>query len=253
MTVAAASISGATAKVPVAGDVVTGMNITSSSGSGTNVSSVIFRATDFKIYNGTSGVVMFSVSGSDVNLAGTLTVSTSGKVYVGTNNGAGYIKRYPSSVDLGCLLCFDEKTGEFLWARPTTFQNVVSKIDGNGEVHRETDEEHAKRILGMVDMTAEEKAYAADDGDLADAGRHHLALHQQRGEFGVDQLLLIVAEIDRSQRQQRHRHDVEQQDPPGQRRIAPPRAAPPTQQRRRFVRRRPGGAAEDGDQAPERR
>ena len=38
-----------------------------------------------------------------------------GKVYVGTNNGAGHLKRYPSNVDLGCLLCFDEKTGKFLW------------------------------------------------------------------------------------------------------------------------------------------
>lgn len=38
-----------------------------------------------------------------------------GKVYVGTNNGAGYIKRYPSTTDLGCLLCFDEKDGTFLW------------------------------------------------------------------------------------------------------------------------------------------
>jgi hypothetical protein len=42
-------------------------------------------------------------------------VIANGKVYVGTNNGAGHLKRYPSNVDLGCLLCFDEKTGEFLW------------------------------------------------------------------------------------------------------------------------------------------
>ena len=42
-------------------------------------------------------------------------VVANGKVYVGTNNGAGYLTRYPASVDLGCLLCFDEKTGEFLW------------------------------------------------------------------------------------------------------------------------------------------
>jgi len=42
-------------------------------------------------------------------------VVANGKVYVGTNNGAGYLERYPSEVDLGCLLCFDEKTGEFLW------------------------------------------------------------------------------------------------------------------------------------------
>lgn len=42
-------------------------------------------------------------------------VIANGKVYVGTNNNAGYIKRYPPTVDLGCLLCFDEATGEFLW------------------------------------------------------------------------------------------------------------------------------------------
>jgi outer membrane protein assembly factor BamB len=42
-------------------------------------------------------------------------VVANGKVYIGTNNGNGYIKRYPSTVDLGCLVCFDEKTGKFLW------------------------------------------------------------------------------------------------------------------------------------------
>lgn len=42
-------------------------------------------------------------------------VVANGKVYVGTNNGFGYIKRFPASVDLGCLICADEKTGKFLW------------------------------------------------------------------------------------------------------------------------------------------
>jgi outer membrane protein assembly factor BamB len=42
-------------------------------------------------------------------------VVANGRVYVGTNNGNGYIERYPSKVDLGCLICFDEKTGKFLW------------------------------------------------------------------------------------------------------------------------------------------
>jgi outer membrane protein assembly factor BamB len=42
-------------------------------------------------------------------------VVANGKVYVGTNNGAGYLKRYPADIDLGCLLCFEEKTGKFLW------------------------------------------------------------------------------------------------------------------------------------------
>ncbi|MCH8829285.1 MAG: PQQ-binding-like beta-propeller repeat protein [Planctomycetes bacterium] len=42
-------------------------------------------------------------------------VVANGKIFVGTNNEAGYLKRYPIKVDLGCLLCFDEKTGQFLW------------------------------------------------------------------------------------------------------------------------------------------
>ncbi|MEM8666256.1 MAG: PQQ-binding-like beta-propeller repeat protein [Planctomycetota bacterium] len=42
-------------------------------------------------------------------------VIADGRVYVGTNNGAGYLKRYPSKTDLGCLLAFEEKTGKILW------------------------------------------------------------------------------------------------------------------------------------------
>ncbi len=42
-------------------------------------------------------------------------VIAGGRLFVGTNNGAGYLPRYPAEVDLGCLICFDEKTGEFLW------------------------------------------------------------------------------------------------------------------------------------------
>lgn len=42
-------------------------------------------------------------------------VVAGGKVFVGTNNGAGWLKRYPSTVDLGCLLCFSEADGKFLW------------------------------------------------------------------------------------------------------------------------------------------
>lgn len=42
-------------------------------------------------------------------------VVANGKVFIATNNGAGYVKRYPSRTDLGVLLAFDEKTGKFLW------------------------------------------------------------------------------------------------------------------------------------------
>jgi outer membrane protein assembly factor BamB len=55
-------------------------------------------------------------------------VIANGKVVVGTNNGAGWIKRYPASVDLGCLVCFRESDGEFLW------QHSSEKLS-TGRVH----------------------------------------------------------------------------------------------------------------------
>ena len=42
-------------------------------------------------------------------------VGANGKLYVGTNNAGGYLKRYPSEIDFGVLLCFRESDGEFLW------------------------------------------------------------------------------------------------------------------------------------------
>ena len=38
-----------------------------------------------------------------------------GTIFIGTNNANGYVKRYPSEVDLGALIAFEEKTGKFLW------------------------------------------------------------------------------------------------------------------------------------------
>ena len=42
-------------------------------------------------------------------------VVAGGKVFVGTNNSGGWLPRYPSEVDLGCLIAFDAETGDFLW------------------------------------------------------------------------------------------------------------------------------------------
>jgi outer membrane protein assembly factor BamB len=42
-------------------------------------------------------------------------VIADGKVFCATNNAAGWVKRYPADVDLGCLLCFRESDGQFLW------------------------------------------------------------------------------------------------------------------------------------------
>jgi len=42
-------------------------------------------------------------------------VVAGGKVFCATNNGAGYLRRYPAEVDLGCLLCFSQDDGRFGW------------------------------------------------------------------------------------------------------------------------------------------
>lgn len=55
-------------------------------------------------------------------------VVADGRVFIGTNNSGGWLKRYPAKVDLGCFLCFDVKTGEFLW------QHSSEKLP-SGRVH----------------------------------------------------------------------------------------------------------------------
>ena len=55
-------------------------------------------------------------------------VVADGNVYIGTNNAAAYLSRYPPEVDLGCLICFRETDGEFLW------QHSSEKLS-TGRVH----------------------------------------------------------------------------------------------------------------------
>jgi outer membrane protein assembly factor BamB len=70
-------------------------------------------------------------------------VVANGKVFIGTNNFGQYLERFPSKLDLGCLLCFDEKDGTFIWQHSNRklpsgrvhdwpFQGVVSVplVDG---------------------------------------------------------------------------------------------------------------------------
>lgn len=71
-----------------AGDVVTGMKITSSTGAGTDISDVTFNTLNFKLYNGSLGLAPFTVSGSDIAFTGNVTFSG-----VGTSeltNDAGF-------------------------------------------------------------------------------------------------------------------------------------------------------------------
>ncbi len=41
------------------------------------------------------------------------------KIFCTTNNGAGYLERFPSTVDLGCLLAFRRSDGALLWQHST--------------------------------------------------------------------------------------------------------------------------------------
>lgn len=51
-----------------------------------------------------------------------------GRIFVGTNNGHGYLGRYPSDVDISCLIALDEADGSFLW------QHCSEKLP-TGRVH----------------------------------------------------------------------------------------------------------------------
>jgi Domain of unknown function (DUF1983) len=109
------NLSGKYTLTVIAGNIVTGMNITSSTGPGGNISSVIFRATDFLIYNGVTGVKMFVVSGSTVTLGGTFVVdSAAAKCYIGVGNYANTDTPYyidsAGKFSLGAALTWDGTT-----------------------------------------------------------------------------------------------------------------------------------------------
>lgn len=86
------NLSGKYTLTVTAGDVVTGMNITSSTGPGVDISEVTFQADKFQIYSGTTKKVMFVADAIDdvVRLADTLVVdAANGKVYIGDGVYAG--------------------------------------------------------------------------------------------------------------------------------------------------------------------
>lgn len=76
----------------VAGTVITGFNITSASGPGTNVSNVAWTADQFQIYSGSANKVMFYADGvqDKVRLSNVLTIDGAGNaIYIKTTAGAG--------------------------------------------------------------------------------------------------------------------------------------------------------------------
>ena len=74
-------LEGKYALTATAGNVVTGLNITSSTGAGTDISEISFQADKFQIFNGTTSSPVFDLDGSTIKLnaavvvAGSITVS----------------------------------------------------------------------------------------------------------------------------------------------------------------------------------
>ena len=117
-------------------------------------------------------------------------VVADGKVFVGTNNGAGYLKRYPSNVDLGCMLAFDESTGDFLWQHsseklitgrvhdwplqglccaPLVEGDRMWFVTSRGEVRcADTEGFHDDEDDGIVDPEPARVADLVDSGDSSD-------------------------------------------------------------------------------------
>jgi hypothetical protein len=94
----------------VAGDVVTGMVLTSQSGD-TPISSVKFQADQFQIWNGSSGQAVFDLNGSDVRISGwTIGATTleggdavldsSGTLILGTSNDVAILSASNSTYRL---------------------------------------------------------------------------------------------------------------------------------------------------------
>lgn len=56
-------------------------------------------------------------------------VVSANRVFCATNNGAAYLARFPASVDLGCLLCFDRADGRFLWQHSAEKLKAGKNVD----------------------------------------------------------------------------------------------------------------------------
>ena len=138
-------------------------------------------------------------------------VIANGQVYVGTNNSSGHVARYPYDVDLGVLLCFDEKNGDFLWQHSSEklitgrvhdwpLQGVCSAplvegdrlwfVTSRGEVrcvdtkgfHDGKDDGMVEKDVRVADVEAANPAYKEtvaklDEGQLTDALKDLLTKH----------------------------------------------------------------------------
>ncbi len=153
-------------------------------------------------------------------------IVANGKVFVGTNNGAAWLPRYPDTVDLGVLLCFDEVTGEFLWqhsseklptgrvhdwpdqgicSAPLVDDNRLWFVTSRGEVvcldtegfHDGEDDGTVKdELVRIVDIEAADPTYGEtitqlDSGVLSDALKSVL---QGRGEDAGSDVRVEVVE-----------------------------------------------------------
>lgn len=111
----------------VAGNVVTGMNITSASGPGTNVSQVTFQADRFLIYSGSTNKTMFVADAiqDKVRIASVLTIdNATTSVYIKTTVGAG-------SYNSAGTPWFVDSTGRMSLGTGLTFDGSNLSVSGS--------------------------------------------------------------------------------------------------------------------------
>jgi Domain of unknown function (DUF1983) len=88
----------------IAGNIVTGMNISSSTGSGTDVSDITFQGANFKIHNGSTGVTPFSVNtvSNTVTLTNVIVDTLAANISITTPKILGAILKFNGASTICC-------------------------------------------------------------------------------------------------------------------------------------------------------
>lgn len=116
----------------IAGNIVTGMNITSSTDGGTDVSSIIFQAANFQIYNGSAGVAPFQVSGGVVRITGSLVITAADVGAIATGGAAADINTGSTTISGGKITTGTVTLGQLNFT-PATSSTIVGTINASTE------------------------------------------------------------------------------------------------------------------------
>ncbi len=116
----------------IAGNIVTGMNITSSTDGGTNISNSIFQAGNFQIYNGSTGVAPFQVSGGVVRITGSLVITSTDVGAVAAGGAAADINANTTTISGGKITTGTVTLSQLNFT-PLTGSTIIATINSSSE------------------------------------------------------------------------------------------------------------------------